>query len=99
MLAEKTVKNDLPAPFAKLGVERRTQAAAFAARVFDPACAAHIALTGANSEQPGQLNLASRACGLMTMLLAGLAPQAARDEGQCWSGTADPVLRRGRTEG
>jgi DNA-binding NarL/FixJ family response regulator len=33
-LAEKTVKNYLSAIFAKLGMERRTQAAAFAARVF-----------------------------------------------------------------
>ncbi len=34
-LAEKTVKNYVSALFAKLGMERRTQAAAFAARVFD----------------------------------------------------------------
>ncbi len=34
-LAEKTVKNYASALFAKLGMERRTQAAAFAARVFD----------------------------------------------------------------
>ena len=33
-LAEKTVKNYVSALFAKLGMERRTQAAAFAARVF-----------------------------------------------------------------
>jgi DNA-binding NarL/FixJ family response regulator len=37
-LAEKTVKNYVSALFAKLGMERRTQAAAYAARVFgDPA--------------------------------------------------------------
>ena len=35
-LAEKTVKNYVSALFAKLGMERRTQAAAYAARVFDP---------------------------------------------------------------
>jgi DNA-binding NarL/FixJ family response regulator len=34
-LAEKTVKNYVSALFTKLGMERRTQAAAFAARVFD----------------------------------------------------------------
>ncbi len=33
-LAEKTVKNYISALFAKLGMERRTQAAAYAARVF-----------------------------------------------------------------
>ena len=36
-LAEKTVKNYVSALFAKLGMERRTQAAAYAARVFDGA--------------------------------------------------------------
>jgi DNA-binding NarL/FixJ family response regulator len=34
-LAEKTVKNYVSALFAKLGMERRTQAAAYAARAFD----------------------------------------------------------------
>jgi DNA-binding NarL/FixJ family response regulator len=34
-LAEKTVKNYISALFAKLGMERRTQAAAYATRVFD----------------------------------------------------------------
>jgi len=34
-LAEKTVKNYVSALFAKLGLERRTQAAAYAVRVFD----------------------------------------------------------------
>jgi DNA-binding NarL/FixJ family response regulator len=34
-LAEKTVKNYISALFAKLGMERRTQAAAYAARVFE----------------------------------------------------------------
>jgi DNA-binding NarL/FixJ family response regulator len=34
-LAEKTVKNYVSALFAKLGMERRTQAAAYAAKVFD----------------------------------------------------------------
>jgi len=34
-LAEKTVKNYISALFAKLGMKRRTQAAAFAVRVFD----------------------------------------------------------------
>jgi DNA-binding NarL/FixJ family response regulator len=34
-LAEKTVKNYVSALFAKLGMERRTQAAAYASRVFD----------------------------------------------------------------
>jgi len=34
-LAEKTVKNYVSALFSKLGMERRTQAAAFAARVFE----------------------------------------------------------------
>ena len=33
-LAEKTVKNYTSALFAKLGMERRTQAAAYAARIF-----------------------------------------------------------------
>jgi len=33
-LAEKTVKNYVSALFAKLGMERRTQAAAYATRVF-----------------------------------------------------------------
>jgi DNA-binding NarL/FixJ family response regulator len=35
LLAEKTVKNYVSALFAKLGMERRTQAAAYAAKVFD----------------------------------------------------------------
>jgi len=34
-LAEKTVKNYISSLFAKLGMERRTQAAAYAARIFD----------------------------------------------------------------
>ena len=34
-LAEKTVKNYVSVLFAKLGMQRRTQAAAYAARVFD----------------------------------------------------------------
>jgi two-component system, NarL family, response regulator DevR len=34
-LAEKTVKNYVSSLFAKLGMERRTQAAAYAARVFE----------------------------------------------------------------
>ena len=34
-LAEKTVKNYISALFAKLGMERRTQAAAYAARIFE----------------------------------------------------------------
>jgi DNA-binding NarL/FixJ family response regulator len=34
-LAEKTVKNYISGLFAKLGMERRTQAAAFASRIFD----------------------------------------------------------------
>ena len=34
-LAEKTVKNYVPALFANLGMERRTQAAAYAARIFE----------------------------------------------------------------
>ena len=34
-LAEKTVKNYVSALFAKLGMQRRTQAAAYAARIFD----------------------------------------------------------------
>jgi DNA-binding NarL/FixJ family response regulator len=34
-LAEKTVKNHVSALFAKLGMERRTQAAAYAVRAFD----------------------------------------------------------------
>jgi DNA-binding NarL/FixJ family response regulator len=36
-LAEKTVKNYVSALFAKLGMERRTQAAALATRVFGQA--------------------------------------------------------------
>ena len=36
-LAEKTVKNYVSALFAKLGMERRTQAAAYASRIFDKA--------------------------------------------------------------
>lgn len=35
-LAEKTVKNYVSALFAKLGMQRRAQAAAYAARIFDP---------------------------------------------------------------
>jgi DNA-binding NarL/FixJ family response regulator len=34
-LAEKTVKNYVSGVFAKLGMERRTQAAAYASRIFD----------------------------------------------------------------
>ena len=40
-LAEKTVKNYVSALFAKLGMERRTQAAAYAARVFGDAADGH----------------------------------------------------------
>jgi DNA-binding NarL/FixJ family response regulator len=40
-LAEKTVKNYVSALFAKLGMERRTQAAAYAVRVFGDHEAAH----------------------------------------------------------
>jgi DNA-binding NarL/FixJ family response regulator len=40
-LAEKTVKNYVSALFAKLGMERRTQAAAYAARVFDDQAIPH----------------------------------------------------------
>jgi DNA-binding NarL/FixJ family response regulator len=40
-LAEKTVKNYVSALFAKLGMERRTQAAAYAVRVFDDHPAGH----------------------------------------------------------
>jgi two-component system, NarL family, response regulator DevR len=40
-LAEKTVKNYVSALFAKLGMERRTQAAAYAARVFENQDPAH----------------------------------------------------------
>jgi two-component system response regulator DevR len=36
-LAEKTVKNYVSGLFAKLGMERRTQAAAYATRIFDQA--------------------------------------------------------------
>ena len=46
-LAEKTVKNYASALFAKLGMERRTQAAAYAARIFpdqDPAGRQHPAV-------------------------------------------------------
>ena len=35
-LAEKTVKNYVSGLFAKLGMERRTQAAAYASRLFEP---------------------------------------------------------------
>jgi DNA-binding NarL/FixJ family response regulator len=42
-LAEKTVKNYVSAVFAKLGMERRTQAAAYAARIFDDQEQAHPA--------------------------------------------------------
>jgi DNA-binding NarL/FixJ family response regulator len=41
-LAEKTVKNYVSALFAKLGMERRTQAAVYAARVFDYQEKAHL---------------------------------------------------------
>jgi DNA-binding NarL/FixJ family response regulator len=41
-LAEKTVKNYVSALFAKLGMQRRTQAAAYAARVFDEQEKAHL---------------------------------------------------------
>jgi DNA-binding NarL/FixJ family response regulator len=41
LLAEKTVKNYISALFAKLGMERRTQAAAYAARVFGEAGSGH----------------------------------------------------------
>jgi DNA-binding NarL/FixJ family response regulator len=48
-LAEKTVKNYVSALFAKLGMQRRTQAAAYAARVFgdhhhDKGGDSHVAL-------------------------------------------------------
>jgi two-component system, NarL family, response regulator DevR len=46
-LAEKTVKNYVSALFAKLGMERRTQAAAYAVRVFGgPDGAGHGAARG-----------------------------------------------------
>ena len=48
-LAEKTVKNYISALFAKLGMERRTQAAAYAARVFGE----HDDPHGTHSQQGG----------------------------------------------
>jgi DNA-binding NarL/FixJ family response regulator len=48
-LAEKTVKNYISALFAKLGMERRTQAAAYAARVFGEHDDAH----GTHTQQGG----------------------------------------------
>ena len=45
-LAEKTVKNYVSALFQKLGMERRTQAAAYAARVFTE--------EAPGSDQPGK---------------------------------------------
>jgi DNA-binding NarL/FixJ family response regulator len=49
-LAEKTVKNYVSALFAKLGLERRTQAAAYAVRVFDDH---HAAERGESHRGPG----------------------------------------------
>jgi DNA-binding NarL/FixJ family response regulator len=49
-LAEKTVKNYVSALFAKLGMERRTQAAAYAVRVFDDQ---HNAAGGERHSGPG----------------------------------------------
>jgi two-component system, NarL family, response regulator DevR len=49
-LAEKTVKNYVSALFAKLGMERRTQAAAYAVRVFDDQ---HDAQGGVPHRGPG----------------------------------------------
>ena len=55
-LAEKTVKNYVSALFAKLGMERRTQAAAYAVRVFDDQ---HDTRTGGESECSGPAQGAS----------------------------------------
>jgi two-component system, NarL family, response regulator DevR len=46
---EKTVKNYVSALFAKLGMERRTQAAAYAARVFGEAHDASAPVTDRRS--------------------------------------------------
>jgi DNA-binding NarL/FixJ family response regulator len=48
-LAEKTVKNYVSALFAKLGMERRTQAAAYAVRVFGDQHDDHEAYQGPGS--------------------------------------------------
>jgi DNA-binding NarL/FixJ family response regulator len=45
-LAEKTVKNYVSALFAKLGMERRTQAAAYAARLFSEPDPSHSPVGG-----------------------------------------------------
>ena len=57
-LAEKTVKNYVSALFAKLGMERRTQAAAYAVRVFDDQ---HDAHGGVPHHGPGRLRTFSSA--------------------------------------
>ena len=53
-LAEKTVKNYVSALFAKLGMERRTQAAAYAVRVFDDQHDQHNAGGGERYSGPGE---------------------------------------------
>ena len=52
-LAEKTVKNYVSALFAKLGMERRTQAAAYAVRVFGDHLDAHGGESHRGSASPG----------------------------------------------
>jgi hypothetical protein len=53
-LAEKTVKNYVSALFAKLGRERRTQAAAYAVRVFDDQHAGRGGGGGERRQGPGE---------------------------------------------
>ena len=62
-LAEKTVKNYVSALFAKLGMERRTQAAAYAVRVFGDDHGSgdggsHLGSSGPGNQGPDALSAA-----------------------------------------
>jgi DNA-binding CsgD family transcriptional regulator len=53
-LAEKTVKNYVSALFAKLGIKRRTQAAAYAARIFEDHGPPHLPQSAPLTPDHGQ---------------------------------------------
>ena len=84
-LAEKTVKNYVSALFAKLGMERRTQAAAYAARIFDDRPA---------SPRPPASSCRSRPCSAARICQALRLGQGADVRLCCPGAVAKPASRR-----
>ena len=90
-LAEKTVKNYVSALFAKLGMERRTQAAAFAARVFDePGQRPQLASRFCLGSRPGS---GTRQCSSVPPLSAGPTVSVPPYCSARWARLASPLRR------